>query len=151
MANEKERVETPSLRNIKPDDLRKLSRLRVLFIQATAAKWITHSEANLRNFVAAAARASRVDGDAVRIFVGIVRRGLWHHLAIEDEKRAIAAIRREQERGDRAAAVEIRRVENRVGEGTVRTILDLAVKRNNTGVSYTGALNAPASHARKSL
>lgn len=150
-ANDKKRLGVPSLQRIQPDDLRRLSRLRVLYAQAIAAKWLSHSEANLRNFVAAAARATRVDGDAVRIFVGIVRRGLWHHLATDDENRAMIAMRREREREDGAAAAEIRRNENQVGEGTVRTILDLAMKRSTTGVSYAGASTAPVSSTRKGL
>ena len=150
-ANDKKRLEVPSLRRIQPDDLRRLSRLRVLYAQATAAKWISHSEANLRNFVAAAARATRVEGDAVRIFIGIVRRGLWHHLTNDDESRAINSLRREREHGERAAADEIRRIENQVGEGTMRSILDLAMKRSSTGVSSTGASTAPATHTRKCL
>ncbi len=150
-ANDKKRLGVPSLQRIQPDDLRRLSRLRVLYAQAIAAKWLSHSEANLRNFVAAAARATRVDGDAVRIFVGIVRRGLWHHLATDDENRAMIAMRREREREDGASVAEIGRTEYQMGEGTVRTILDLAMTRSTTGVLYTGASSAPAAHTRKCL
>jgi hypothetical protein len=82
MANGEEVLERPTLQNIRPADLQRLSRLKLLYAQATSAKWLAHSEANFRNFVAAAARATRVDGDSVRVFVGIVRRGLWHHLTI---------------------------------------------------------------------
>ena len=150
-ANDKKRLEVPSLRRIQPDDLRRLSRLRVLYAQATAAKWISHSEANLRNFVAAAARATRVEGDAVRIFIGIVRRGLWHHLTNDDESRAINSLRRERERRNLAAAEETRRIESQEGEGTMRFVLDLAMKRNSTGVSSAGDSTAPACHTRKCL
>jgi hypothetical protein len=150
-ANDEKRLEMPSLRRIQPDDLRRLSRLRVLYAQATAAKWLSHSEANLRNFVAAAARATRVEGDAVRIFVGIVRRGLWHHLTNDDESRANNSIRRERERLNLAAAEEARCRDVQAGEGTMRSVLDLAMKRNTTGVSYTGASSAPACHTRKCL
>lgn len=150
-ANEKKRLEEPSLRRIQPDDLRRLSRLRLLYAQATAAKWLSHSEANLRNFIAAAARATRVEGDAVRIFVGIVRRGLWHHLTNDDESRASNSLRRERERLNLAAAEEARRTESQEGEGTMRFVLDLAMKRNTTGVSYAGDSSAPACHTRKCL
>jgi hypothetical protein len=95
MANRKEGLEKPSLRQIRLADLERLSRLRALYAQATAAKWLKRSEADFRNFVAAAARATRVEGDAVRIFIGIVRGGLWHHLTNADEDRATSALRRE--------------------------------------------------------
>jgi hypothetical protein len=108
MANGEELLEGPTLRNIKLADLRRLSRLKTLYAQATAERWLEHSEANLRNFIAAAARATRVDGDAVRIFVGIVRRGLWHHLSIEDENRATQALKREEERLARISACKSR-------------------------------------------
>ena len=94
----------PNLKDIKLDDLHRLSRLEELYEQATAAKWLPDCEANLRNFIAAAVRATRVSGDAVRqhravrIFVGIVRRGLWHHITQEQEDRAVEAIKRYREK-----------------------------------------------------
>ena len=124
------------MRNIRVGDLQRLSRLRALYAQATAAKWLAHSEANFRNFVAAAARATRVNGDAVRIFVGIVRRGLWHHLAIADEERAIGALKRERER---SAGRKAEAPENERGEGTIKLALDIAMRRNTTCDPYTDA------------
>ncbi len=88
----------PTLKNIQLEDLHRLSRLEQLYEQATAAKWLPECEANLRNFVAAAVRATRVSGDAVRIFVGIVRRGLWHHITQEQEDRAAQALKRFREK-----------------------------------------------------
>lgn len=134
MANERKIDEQPSLRDIRPDDLQRLSRLRVLYEEATRAKWLMRSEANLRNFIAAAARASRVEGDPVRIFVGIVRKALWHHLSNEDENRAIAALKREREKQERPSGA---RAEGASGEGMMRTVLDLAMGRSTTGVSNT--------------
>lgn len=84
----------PSLRSIRPDDLRRVSSVMSLYEQATRAGWLERSEANLRNFVAAAVRATQVRGDAARIFVTIVRRRLWHHITFEQEERAIRAIMR---------------------------------------------------------
>jgi hypothetical protein len=131
-ANEGEVLDRPSLRNIRLADLQRVSRLKALYAQATAASWLTHSEANLRNFVAAAARATRVDGDAVRVFVGIVRRGLWHHLTIADEERAIAALKRERERHARTTErnpAEPKISQAGAGEGTtMRTVLALAMR-----------------------
>ena len=88
----------PTLKNIQLEDLHRLSRLEDLYQQATAAKWLPDCEANLRNFVAAAVRATRVSGDAVRIFVGIVRRGLWHHITQEQEDRAAQVLKRYREK-----------------------------------------------------
>ena len=72
--------EKPTIKDIQLDDLKRVSSVEELYRQAVAAKWLPDCEANLRNFVGAAVRATRVSGDAVRIFVGIVRRGLWHHI-----------------------------------------------------------------------
>lgn len=96
-ANERKRTTEmkPTLKNVRPDDLRRVSRLKELFTQAVKAGWLPGGEASLQNFVAAAVRATRVKGDSVRIFIGIVRRGLWHHIAKEDEDRARMALRRE--------------------------------------------------------
>ena len=93
--------EAPRLSNIQKEDLLRLSRLRVLYEQAIEARWLPDSEANLRNFIASAARATRVNGDSVRVFVGIVRKRLWHHLTSEDDDRAVAALRRERGKADR--------------------------------------------------
>ena len=129
MANREEVLERPTLRNIRLADLQRLSRLRALYAQATAAKWLAHSEANLRNFVAAAARATRVDGDAVRVFVGIVRRRLWHHLTIADEDRAISALKRERDRQAQAVLTPTAASERSgVGEEKIGAILDLAMR-----------------------
>jgi hypothetical protein len=133
-ANEGNIHERPSLRDIKPEDLKRLSRLNVLYAEATAAKWLNRSEANLRNFVAAAARATRVEGDAVRIFVGIVRKALWHHLTSADEERATAALKRERDRQTAAAVGEVEPgLEKGSGERNVRLLLDLAMRRGTTG------------------
>jgi len=131
-ANERKIPERPSLRDIKPEDLKRLPRLKVLYAEATAANWLNRSEANLRNFVAAAARATRVEGDPVRIFVGIVRKALWHHLTSADEERATSALRREREAGTKAGKV-VTAIENGGGERSVRFVLDLAMHRATTG------------------
>lgn len=129
-ANDGNADKRPSLRDIKPEDLKRLSRLKVLYAEATAAKWLNRSEANLRNFIAAAARATRVQGDPVRIFVGIVRKALWHHLSSADEERATSALRRERDR-------QVGTVENRGGEPSVRLLVDIAMGRRTTGVPDT--------------
>lgn len=90
---EKVRGGKPRLSNILPDDIRKPGRLRELFEQATNAGWLERSEANLLNFAGAAVRANRAAGDSVRIFVGIVRKRLWHHISHEDEERGRAVLK----------------------------------------------------------
>jgi hypothetical protein len=90
----------PSLRSIRLDDLRRVSSVMSLYEEATRAGWLERSEANLRNFVAAAVRATQVRGDAARIFVTIVRRRLWHHITFEQEERAIQAIKRASRRSE---------------------------------------------------
>jgi hypothetical protein len=70
MVNRKESLEKPDLRDIRIEDLRRLSRLKALYAQAVSQKWLAHSEANLRNFITAAARATRVDGDASEFLSG---------------------------------------------------------------------------------
>jgi hypothetical protein len=143
-ANDGEVLERPTLRNIRLEDLRRLSRLKVLYAQATAAKWLAQSEANLRNFVAAAARATRVDGDAVRVFVGIVRRGLWHHLTSADEDRATIALKRDRERQARTIVKPSAAFELEVGEARIGEILDLVMRGSDTVIPYTRTKPAPA-------
>jgi hypothetical protein len=82
----------PDLRNVRPEDIRKPTRLRELFEQATRAGWLERSEAGFLKFASAAVRANRVSGDAVRVFMGIVRKGLWHHISLSDEERARAVL-----------------------------------------------------------
>jgi hypothetical protein len=117
-ANTEKTLGTPTLGDIRYEDLQRLSRLRVLYGQATAAKWIAHSEANFRNFIAAAARATRVKGNPVKVFVGLVRKGLWHHLTSEDENRATRALNRDRPMW---AEPECGR------KGRMRMVLDLAM------------------------
>lgn len=96
----------PDLRNIEPDDIKRLSRLRELYRQATEAGWIERGEAAFLNFTAAAVRATRAPGDPVRIFVGIVRGKLWHFITQEQEARASEIIRRERERTARGHVIQ---------------------------------------------
>lgn len=86
----------PTLSDIVPDDLKRLSRLEALYRQAIQARWLTESELSARNFLAAAVRAVRVSTDPARIFVGLVRKGLWHHVNLAEESRAIEAFARHE-------------------------------------------------------
>jgi hypothetical protein len=89
----------PRLRDIRPEDIRKVASLRALFEQATAARWLPRGEASFLAFAAAAVRANRATGDPVRIFVAIVKRKLWHHITQADEERARAVVAREHPTG----------------------------------------------------
>jgi hypothetical protein len=90
--------ERPDLHKLRPQDLKRLSSLEIIYREAVEAGWLQPSEANFRNLVAAAVRATRAKGDSVRIFVGIVRRGLWHHITHEQERWANEVISRNQNR-----------------------------------------------------
>jgi hypothetical protein len=88
----------PTLANVRLEDLLKLSRTEVLYRQAVASGRVNHSESQVLNWVAAAVRAKTVpNGDPVRIFMGIVIRGLWHHVTQEQEERARRALARYRE------------------------------------------------------
>ena len=89
----------PDLRDIQTEDLRRLDRVAALYREAVGAGWLVGSEANALNFVAAAVRAREVQGDPVRVFVGVVRRGLWHHITQAQEERARRALSRFREAG----------------------------------------------------
>lgn len=147
-ANREEVQGRPSLRDIKLADLQRLSRLKILYADATAAKWLSDSEANIRNFVAAAARATRVDGDPVRVFIGIVRKGLWHHLTGEDEDRASSALRRERERNERIESSKTRPLGTHGGEGILQAVLDISMRRTASisSVAARGLLPTNRSH-----
>jgi hypothetical protein len=87
----------PTLRNILPEDLQRMPRLENLYRQAIGAGWIPDCEASLRNFVCAALRATRAGGRVGAVFVGIVRKGLWHHVTQEQETRALQVLKRYRE------------------------------------------------------
>jgi hypothetical protein len=77
------------------EDLLAYSRTEALYRQAISERWIHESEANLLNWIAAAVRAKTCRArDPVRVFLGIVKRGLWNHITDADEERARRAINR---------------------------------------------------------
>lgn len=100
-----ERSSEPTLRDIKPEDLRKPERLEKLYRQAVRAGWITDSEANVRNFICAALRATRSGGRVGAIFAGIVRKALWHYITQEQESRALLVFNRYRERRPSAFSI----------------------------------------------
>jgi hypothetical protein len=84
--------EGPSLRNVTLNDLSLFSRTEALYREALRAKLLTHSESNVLNWIGAAVRARSVGCDPVRVFLGIVKKGLWHHITLTDEDRARRAL-----------------------------------------------------------
>jgi hypothetical protein len=89
------RVREPSLRDVSREDLEHFSRTEALYRQAVRSGMLADSEASFLNWVAAAVRAKTVAArDPVRVFMGIVRRGLWTHITGADEDRARSAINR---------------------------------------------------------
>jgi hypothetical protein len=86
-----------TIRNVTAADLESFTQTEELFRQAVAAGLVEASEAGAINFLAAACRAKAVEGNPPRVFMGIVRRRLWHHITQADEDRALAALRRYRE------------------------------------------------------
>ncbi len=85
----------PTIKNIILDDFKSFFRTEELYYQAVKAGWITDSENNFLNWVAAAVRAKTlIEGDPVRVFVGIVRKKLFAHITLAEEERARTAIKK---------------------------------------------------------
>lgn len=91
------RLPPPVLRRIIPEDFHRFDRMEILHQQVVARGWINDSEAMALNFLAAAVRAREVGRDAARVFVTIVRRGLWHHITQAQEDQARRALVRFRE------------------------------------------------------
>jgi len=88
----------PDFRNVQREDIERFSRMEVLFWQAVDRKLLRGSEMDVLNFLGAAVRARFGKArDPVRVFVSIVRRGLWAHITCGEEERARAALSRHRE------------------------------------------------------
>ena len=85
---------SPSLKDIQAIDLQDMSRLDELYRQAVEQKWLPDCESSIQNFVGAATRAMQVTGNAVKIFVGIVKRGLWGYITLAQEDASREALNR---------------------------------------------------------
>ena len=105
VSSKPDRVGEPCLRNVQREDLMSYSRTESLYRQAVKASWVGDSEASLLNWMSAAVRAKSCRArDPVRVFVGIVKRGLWSHITEADEERARRAIVRYRHQATDAAA-----------------------------------------------
>lgn len=89
--------QSPTLSNIQLGDLFHFDRLENLYFEAVERAWIDRSEATALNFIAAAIKAREVGQEPVRLFVAIVRRGLWQNLNQAQEDHARAVLRRRRE------------------------------------------------------
>jgi hypothetical protein len=87
----------PNIRNIQTEDFKEFSRNEILYWQAVSLGLITHSEANVFNWVSASIRARDTENPA-RIFMGIINKKLFHHITQAQEERARNAINRRREK-----------------------------------------------------
>ena len=88
---------SPSIKDVQPEDFREFSRNEVLYWQAVTLGLITHSEANVLNWVSASIRARETENPA-RIFMGIIKKKLFHHVTQGQEEIARKAINRRREK-----------------------------------------------------
>ena len=88
---------SPNIRDIQPDDFREFARNEILYWQAVNLGLITHSEANALNWVSASIRARETENPA-KIFMGIIKKKLFHHVTQAQEEIARNAIKRRREK-----------------------------------------------------
>jgi len=77
-----------TLRDVQAEDLRDLERILALHHQAAMRGWVSWSEADRLNVVAAAVHARRVGQDPCRLFVALLRDRRWEVITQEDEDTA---------------------------------------------------------------
>jgi len=85
----------PSLWNIIPDDLTSFSRNQELFFQAQARGLISGSEADILNWIASAVRARETENPC-RIFMGILKKKLFHHITQAQEDYALQILKKKR-------------------------------------------------------
>ena len=85
----------PDFRDVHLEDIKKPKRLLSLYKQATDRGIVKASENSLLNFFAAAIRAGTAnipDTRKVKVFIAIVRQGLWDHITQIQEEQARQAL-----------------------------------------------------------
>ncbi len=87
----------PNIRDIQLDDFREFSRNEILYWQAVNLGVIAHSEANALNWVSASIRARETENPP-SIFMGIIKKQLFHHVTQAQEETARNAIKRRREK-----------------------------------------------------
>lgn len=106
--------EKPVLRDVKREDLADVDRLRELFAEAAARKWVRGSDAEFLEFVAAAEHARRVGNrNPAGLFVRVVRDRLSRFIASCDEDAAWRRIKRHEASAFEEAPVVEQRGERR--------------------------------------
>ena len=93
----KREEEKPNIRDVRPEDLKNILRCETLYQQACKVGLVQPSEASALNFVAAAIRARSIDGEAPKVFMGIIKKKLWHHITQAQEQKAISVMKKFRE------------------------------------------------------
>jgi len=117
-------IKKPTLTDIQTQDLKRMSRLEQLYRQAVERGWLPDCECSIRNFVAAAARATRVNGNPAKVFVGIVKKRLWHHITQAQEDHALSVLKRYRENHPGAFKL-VEQVEAATQAGTASAVKNL--------------------------
>ena len=115
------RLPPPSLRRILAEDFYRFDRMESLHRQVVARGWINDSEAMALNFLGAAVRAREHGHDPARLFVAILRQGLWLHITQAQEEQARRALARFRE--DNPARFRLR-PETQVSRGSMSSLRD---------------------------
>jgi len=134
--------ERATLKNVFPEDLRRLPRMEELFWGAVHRGLLQGTEMDALNFLAASVRARAArQGDAVRIFVGILRRRLWKHITFAEEehaRRALARYREKHPEAFRRRVVEGHQAGSaEVDDTFLRSVLSLAYPPSRGSSSET--------------
>lgn len=87
------KLRKPNIHAVVNEDLWRISRMQALYEQAIKARLVKSSQASRLAFFAAAIRARNLD-NAPKIFSGIIRKGLWHHITQAEEDLALRALKR---------------------------------------------------------
>lgn len=95
-------MEKPTLTDIQQEDLQVMPRLEALYRQAIDRKWLPDCEASIKNFVAAATRSIQIEGNPVKIFVGLVKKGLWGYITQAQEDKSLKALKNYRENNPEA-------------------------------------------------
>lgn len=88
---------SPTIKDIQPEDLREFSRNEALYWQARNRGLISGSEADILNWISASIRARETQNPA-KIFMGIIKKKLFHHITQAQEEQARMALNRRREK-----------------------------------------------------
>lgn len=88
---------SPSIDSIQDEDLKHFGQLEQIYFQAVERGWISGSEADPLNFIAAAVRAREVGKKPSRLFVTLIRKRLWSHITQGQEDYARQTLNRFRE------------------------------------------------------